>query len=107
MYTYELINIETSYQYQACFADRIITAVPVAIAIKSKQSPAMSVRLDDAKKIEQESKDIIYGNIRNIEKLFPSDIIYFTIPTVVIHCILLYYYIWEEIDVNDCPSVTQ
>ena len=62
------------------------------------------ITLEDVKKIEQESKDLIHGYVRNIEKLFPGDVSYFTMPTLVIHWILLYYYIWEEFDANACAK---
>ena len=57
-----------------------------------------SLTLEDIKKIDQESKDVIYGYVKGIQKLFPADIVYFTIPTLVIHWVLLYHYIGDQID---------
>ena len=59
-------------------------------------------RLEDVKRIDERSKDCLSGYIRQIQKLFPTDNVYYTIPTLVIHWILLYYYVWEQFDPNNC-----
>ena len=54
------------------------------------------------KNIDQNVKDFVYGYIRNEQKLFPDNF-YYTIPSLVTHWILLYYFINEHFDEKCCP----
>ena len=57
-----------------------------------------AVTLEDIKSIDQKIKDVIHGYIRNVQKEMPQDNIYFTIPALVIHWIMIFYYIAEHFD---------
>ena len=60
-----------------------------------------ALNLQDANDIDQQTKDCVLGYIHRVEKLLPTDdIIYFVIPPLIIHWIILYYHIQEEFDVN-------
>ena len=54
--------------------------------------------LEDVKTIDQKEKDFIFGYIRKVQRIFPDDNVYYTIPTLVIHWILLYYFVREQFD---------
>ena len=58
--------------------------------------------LENVKNIDQSAKNCIFGYVREIQTLFPDDKTYFTIPTLVIHWILLYYSMIEKFDVQNC-----
>ena len=60
--------------------------------------------LEDVKSIDNETKMIVHGYIRQVELLLPDDNIYYTIPTLVIHWILLYFYVREQFDAEYCHS---
>ena len=66
---------------------------------------AASKRLEEVKNIDQRTKDFIYGYIRGAQELLPQNNIYFCIPTLVIHWILLYFGgLFDAFDVNNCHS---
>ena len=56
-------------------------------------------RLEDVKSIDEKTKYCVFGYIRRSQDMFPVDNIYFTIPTLVIHWILLYFHINEKFKV--------
>ena len=59
--------------------------------------------LAKVKDVKNETKGAIFGYVRQmIQPLFPDDNVYYIIPTLVIHWILLYYYIGERFDENYC-----
>ena len=62
-----------------------------------------TVSLEDVKKVDQRSKDCVFGYIRRIQSIFP-DHIYFTISPLITHWIILYYYVWEQFDDNLCAK---
>lgn len=51
-----------------------------------------SVSLEDVKIIDELTHNLIYGYSRRIEALFPYYNTYYTIPTLIIHWIMLYYF---------------
>ena len=57
--------------------------------------------LEDVKTIDQRTKDFLNGYIRMIQDLFPTDKIYYTIPKLVTHWCLLYYFIRERFERYD------
>ena len=63
-----------------------------------------SKMLENVKRIDQESKDLIFGYIRNVQELFPADNVYYTIPNLVIHWILLYFYFEDKFDDKLCTQ---
>ena len=65
-------------------------------------STVVQLKLEDVRKIEQKSKNLVFGYVRNVQRSFPTNIVYYTIPTLITHWILLYYYIWEKIDEDNC-----
>ena len=68
---------------------------------------ATSVNLEDVKFIDKKAKDIVNGYINETQNSFPTDNIYYTIPTLVIHWILLYFHALECFDPdNHCKNVT-
>ena len=67
-------------------------------------SNASPPSLEHVKIIDQDSKDCVNGYVRELQELFPSDAIYYTIPPLIIHWILLYFYIWEKFDADNCCS---
>ena len=48
--------------------------------------------------IDQKTQDCVHGYIKICQKLLPDDNIYYNIPELVIHWILLFYFIGEEFD---------
>ena len=56
------------------------------------------------KKVDQKTKDCIYGFVRNAQSEIPADNVYYTIPELVIHWILLYFYVKEAFDPDNCAS---
>ena len=65
---------------------------------------ATAASLEDVKYIDQRSKDVTFGYIQKSQTLFPSNNVYYTIPTLVIHWILLYYHSPEQFDPNNCSE---
>ena len=59
---------------------------------------------EDVKFIRQHYKDIVFGFIRKCQSLLPTDNIYYTIPSLVSHWCLLYFYIKEHFDPDCCGS---
>ena len=57
------------------------------------------VRLEDVKNVDNGTQICVYGYIRRVQDIFPEDNVYFTIPKLVIHWILLYFYMPEEFKV--------
>ena len=62
---------------------------------------ASRMSLEDVKIVDEQTKDTVKGFIREIETILPDDDIYFTIPTLVIHCILLYFFHNEQFGTNN------
>ena len=60
---------------------------------------ATSACLEDVKNIDQRTKDCVFGYIRKIQDIFPEDNVYFTIPSLVIHWVLLYFYTAERFEI--------
>ena len=58
--------------------------------------------LETVKDIDEKTKHCVFGYIRKTQKIFPNDNIYYTIPSLVIHWILLYYHIQERFDPENC-----
>ena len=56
---------------------------------------AASVRLEDVKNVDQGTQICVYGYIRRVQDIFPENNVYFTIPKLVIHWILLYFYVTD------------
>ena len=54
-------------------------------------------KLESVKDIDNKTIQYIYGYIGNIQELLPNDNVYFTIPSLVIYWIILYYYIREQL----------
>ena len=61
--------------------------------------------LANVKDIDIETKNCIFGYVRKIQEALPTDNIYYTIPSLVIHWILLYYHIQEKFDPNNCGKM--
>ena len=57
----------------------------------------LSDKLKEVKYIDQKTKDLVYGHIRENQQLFQNDNISFKIPTIIIHWVLLYYWIDPEL----------
>ena len=60
--------------------------------------------LGDVKYINQWNRDIVFGFMKQMQSLFPKESINYTIPTLVIHWILLYFTIGDQFDENNCAS---
>ena len=54
--------------------------------------------LEHVKTIDQRTKDFVNGYIRIIQDLFPTDNVYYTIPKLVRHWCLLYYFVRERLE---------
>ena len=61
-------------------------------------STSATVTLETVKHIDTKTKYIVDGFVRRAQKLFPSNIVQYTISTLIIHWILLYYYQQDEFD---------
>ena len=70
----------------------------------SASKSSRSVCLDDVKWIKQEIKDCVFGYVRNAQTELPVDNVYYTIPSLAIYWILLYFYESDEFDSNNCNS---
>ena len=57
--------------------------------------------LQSIKGINDADKNIVLAYIADIQKLFPKHNVYLTIPELVIHWVLLYFYISDEFDTNN------
>ena len=63
--------------------------------------------LEQVKTIHQRAHDIVNGYIREIQDIFPTDVIYYTIPMLVNHWILLYHFIRESFQYHgDKPLIS-
>ena len=60
--------------------------------------------LEDVKFIDQRTKDVIFGYIKDVQQLFPKDNSYYIIPKLVIYWCLLYYYQNEQFDPTQCSA---
>ena len=60
--------------------------------------------LEDVKDIDTETIHYIFGYVRDVQASFPEDSIYHTIPTLVIHWILLYFAVIEQFDTENCGA---
>ena len=58
--------------------------------------------LEDVKFVDVETKRFVNGYVREVEVLLPGDNVYYTIPTLIIHWIILYFYQMEQFDANYC-----
>ena len=58
--------------------------------------------LKDVKSVDTQTKMTVNGYIRQAQSLFPEDNIYYTIPALVIHWIILFFYANEQFDPNQC-----
>ena len=54
--------------------------------------------LEDVKFADILTKDTVFGFIRQVQSILPDDNVYYTIPTLVTHWILLYFFIKESFD---------
>ena len=60
--------------------------------------------LEDVKFIDQRTKDIVFGFIKQVQSLFADDNAYNIIPSLVIHWCLLYFHIKEQFDPQNCSK---
>eukprot|EP01084_Bolivina_argentea_P001715 3162_1 len=58
----------------------------------------MAFNFEEVQFIDQINKHIVFGYIRMAQNLFPSNIPYYNIPTLVLHACLLYYVTKEYFD---------
>ena len=58
--------------------------------------------LEDVKFVDGKTKMILNGYIRTVEALLPDNNVYYTIPTLIIHWIMLYFYQKEQFDAKYC-----
>ena len=63
-------------------------------------STSGAASLESVKYIDAKTKYIVNGFVRRAQKLFPTNIIQYTISGLIIHWILLYYYQQDEFDPN-------
>ena len=63
-----------------------------------------ALSLENVKVICVRTKDCVNGYIKNCQKLLPEDNVYYTIPTLVIHWILLYFHIGDQFDPANCAK---
>ena len=60
-----------------------------------------TLSLDKVKKIDTKTKYIVERFVRDAQELMPKDITYFIIPQLIVHWILLYYFMAERFDENN------
>ncbi len=60
--------------------------------------------LEDVKNVDPHIKDCVFGYVKDAQQLLPDDNVYYTIPTLIVHWILLYYFIKEQFDEECCNS---
>ena len=61
---------------------------------------------EQVKNMDLMTKDIVNGFLRRIRLLFPSDIVYYDIPSLVIYLCLLYFHVQDSFDPEYChPKV--
>ena len=63
---------------------------------------ATTLSLEDIKNIDRETKCIVTGFVKDVQKLLPLDNVYYTIPTLIIHWIILYYFQPDSFDPTNC-----
>ena len=73
--------------------------------ISNFENTASSVSLHDVKGIDIKMKYLVNGYVMQIQNLLPDDNVYYTIPTLIIHWILLYFYIPDAFDPDKCHKV--
>ena len=56
--------------------------------------------LEVAKYVDQRTKDVVTGYLKEVQMLLPSDNVYFTIPDLIYYWIMLYCYQWEFLQQN-------
>ena len=61
-----------------------------------------SKMLESVKSIDERNKNLIFGYTRNVQELLPDDNVYYTIPKLVIHWILLYFHFGDRFDDKLC-----
>ena len=61
-----------------------------------------AVGLEDVKYVDNNTKKIVLSFIRIAQQLLPLDNVYYTIPELVIHWVLLYYFIRTAFDKSLC-----
>ena len=57
----------------------------------------MTFNLEESKLADQKSRDLVFGFIKEAQRLFPIDT-YYNIPALITHVCLVYYYIKEYFD---------
>ena len=79
-----------------------------SVGVVTSYKMSTTASLADIKDVDKESKQTVFGYIRQeIQPLFPTDYIYYTIPTLIYHWCVLYYRIIECFDLNAYePSCT-
>ena len=55
-------------------------------------------KVEELRKIDQSSKDSVYGYLRRIQSTFPSDNVYYNIPSLVFYWCLLYF--WTDFKIK-------
>ena len=53
----------------------------------------MSLQYEKVKQINPRTKDSVFGYIRLAQKLLPKDEVYYNIPDIIYHTILLFFYL--------------
>ena len=59
---------------------------------------------EDVKNIDQHKKDIVFGYVKRVQKLFPNENAYYIIPSLVCYLILLHYAPMEYFDPDLCNT---
>ena len=54
---------------------------------------AMSLNFEEIKLIDQKTRNIVFGFIRNSQSLLPKSQTYYNIPPIVYHCCLLFFWL--------------
>ena len=57
-----------------------------------------AVNLNNYDEIDEKTKYLIFGFIRDAQKLFPSDVIFYNIPTLINYLCALFYFVKDEWD---------
>ena len=60
--------------------------------------------LKDVKHIDKYEENIVNGYVKRAQKLLPSNVTYYIIPTLIIHWILLYFHEPEKFDITKYAS---
>ena len=60
--------------------------------------------LKNVKGIKQESRNIVFGFVRRVQESMPKDIVYYTIPKLIIYWCLLYFHQQDTFDPQNCST---